>query len=189
MSKVFNPENHARLSSDERRKLIPPEKILAMMTLKNGDVLLDAGAGTGYFAIPATTYVGENGKVIAADISQQMLDLIKLHLPESAPLELLLCSADSIPLPDQSVDKILMAFVLHEVDHPVAYLQMLSKILKDDGKIFIVEWAPVESPMGPPLHERLSKTDLETFFAEAGFKLLRFETINEFQYFCEAVKM
>ncbi len=188
MSKIFNPENHARLSSDERRKLIPPEKVLSLMNIKANDVLLDAGAGTGYFAIPAATYVGESGKVIAADISQQMLGLLKQQLPASAPVELLLCSADSIPLPQKSVDKILMAFVLHEVDHPAAYLKMLSNILKDDGKIFIVEWSPVESPMGPPLHERMSQNDIEKYFAEAGFKLSRFETINDFQYFCEAEK-
>ena len=76
MSKIFNPENHGRLSSDERRKLIPPEKILNMMHLQKDDVLLDAGAGKGYFAIPALEYVGETGKVIAADISQQMLDMM-----------------------------------------------------------------------------------------------------------------
>ncbi|KAF5030356.1 Ubiquinone/menaquinone biosynthesis C-methyltransferase UbiE [anaerobic digester metagenome] len=188
MSKIFNPENHARLHSDERRKFIPPEKILSMMHIRCDDVLLDAGAGTGYFAIPAAAYVGKNGKVIAADISQQMLNLLQQHLPASVPVEPLLCSAEYIPLPTQSVDKILMAFVLHEVNHRVAYLKMLRNILKDDGKIFIVEWSPIESPMGPPLHERINKNDLETYFALAGFKSLRFETINDFQYFCEASK-
>jgi len=48
MSKIFNPENHGRLNSEERRKLIPPDKILEMMNLQQGDVLLDAGAGKGY---------------------------------------------------------------------------------------------------------------------------------------------
>ena len=189
MSKIFNPENHGRLSSDERRKLIPPEKILNMMHLQKDDVLLDAGAGKGYFAIPALEYVGETGKVIAADISQQMLDLMlsENHGPNN--LEALLCDKNNIPVHENSVDKILMAFVLHEVDDAVAYLKMLRNILKDDGKLFIVEWSPVESTMGPPLHERLSRETIEKYFSDSGFDMLRFENVNDFQYFCEAKKI
>ena len=188
MSKIFNAENHSRLSSEERRKLIPPEKILRMMHLQKGDVLLDAGAGKGYFAIPALEYVGDTGNVIAADISQQMLDMLMSEAPGSLNLKTLLCEKDYIQLPEKTVDKILMAIVLHEVDDAVAYLIMLRSILKDDGKLFIVEWSPVESPMGPPLHERLSRETIEKYFSDAGFEMLRFEDVNDFQYFCEAEK-
>lgn len=189
MSKIFNPENHGRLSSEERRKLIPPEKILDMMNLQQGDVLLDAGAGKGYFAIPALEYVGESGQVIAADISQQMLDLLMSDAHGADNLKTLLCDKDNIPVAENSVDKILMAFVLHEVDDAVTYLKMLRQILKPGGKLFIVEWSPVESPMGPPLHERLSKEAIGKYFSDAGFELLRFEDVNDFQYFCEAKKI
>lgn len=188
MSKIFNPENHSRLSSEERRKLIPPKKILDLMNPQPGDVLLDAGAGKGYFAIPALEYVGECGLVIATDISQQMLDLLMSDAHGADNLKTLLCDVDSIPLPENSVDKILMAFVLHEVDDAVTYLKMLRQILKPGGTLFIVEWSPVESPMGPPLHERLSKEAIEKYFSDAGFELLRFEDVNDFQYFCEAKK-
>lgn len=188
MSKIFNPEKHESLSSAERRKLIPPEKILDMMHLKKGDVMLDAGAGKGYFAIPALEYVGDTGNVIAADISQQMLDLLMSDAPGSLNLKTLLCEKDNIQLPEKSVDKLLMAIVLHEVDDAVAYLKMLRQILKADGKLFIVEWAPVESPTGPPVHERLSRETIEKYFSDSGFEMLRFENVNDFQYFCEAKK-
>jgi len=158
------------------------------MNLLPGEVLLDAGAGKGYFAVPALEYVGETGKVIAADISQQMLDLLIQDAPDSNSIQPLLCEKNNISLPEKSVDKILMAFVLHEVDDAIAYLKMLRSILKDDGKLFIVEWTPVESPMGPPLHERLSKDVIENYFSESGLEMLHFEDVNEFQYFCEAKK-
>ncbi len=160
-----------------------------MMNVQKGDVLLDVGAGKGYFAIPALKYVGESGQVIAADISQQMLDLLVSDVHDAQNLTLLLCDKNNVPVPENSVDKILMAFVLHEVDNAVDYLKMLLRLLKRDGKLFIVEWSPVESPMGPPLHERLSKEAVENYFSAAGYELLRFEDINDFQYFCEAVKM
>lgn len=189
MSKIFNPENHGRLSSDERRKLIPPEKILEMMRIRSGDVLLDAGAGKGYFAIPSLSYVGEDGKVIAADISQQMLDLLMQEAPETINLQPVLCEKDFIDLSEKSVDKILMAFVLHEVDDAVAYLKMLRKILKDNGQLFIVEWEKIDSPMGPPQHDRISVEEINQFLNEAGFVLQHHEMVNEIQYFCEAKKL
>ncbi|HPS84060.1 MAG TPA: methyltransferase domain-containing protein, partial [Bacteroidales bacterium] len=133
--------------------------------------------------------IGETGKVIAADISQQMLDLLIHEFPVSDNIQTLLCEKNNISLPDNSVDKILMAFVLHEVDDAVAYLKMLRNILKGNGKLFIVEWTPVESTMGPPLHERLSKETIEKYFSDAGFEMLRFENVNDFQYFCEAQKI
>jgi len=115
-----------------------------------------------------------------------MLDLLISDANDAKNLKTVLCDKDSIPVPENSVDKILMAFVLHEVDDARAYLKMLRQILKPGGTLFIVEWSPVESPMGPPLHERLSKEDIEKYFSDAGFELLRFEDVNDFQYFCEA---
>jgi ubiquinone/menaquinone biosynthesis C-methylase UbiE len=189
MSKIFNPESHQRLNSDERRKLIPPEKILNLMNIRNGDILLDAGAGKGYFAIPAIDFVGAGGKVIAADISQQMIDLLIHESLDSKRPHTLLCATDKIPLPENSVDKILMAFVLHEVDDAVTYLKMLRRILKDNGKLFIVEWEKTDSPMGPPLHDRLGKNELKDILLSSGFIITRLELINEMQYFCEVDKM
>ena len=54
--------------------MLPPEKVLLLTGLKEGDIFLDIGAGIGYFAIPAAEITGESGKVIAADISPEMLD-------------------------------------------------------------------------------------------------------------------
>ncbi|MFW5782297.1 MAG: class I SAM-dependent methyltransferase, partial [Candidatus Muiribacteriaceae bacterium] len=75
--KRFNPEKRHRLDNPERRKDFPPERLLDKMNITKGDTLLEIGAGTGYFSVAATEYVGKTGKVMASDISELMLADIK----------------------------------------------------------------------------------------------------------------
>jgi ubiquinone/menaquinone biosynthesis C-methylase UbiE len=185
MDKVFKPENKHKLDSDQRRKLVPPEAVLDLMEIEKGDTLLDVGAGIGYFAVPAVRYVGPGGKVIAADISREMLDETKRRAAQSGvAVDTLLCGADRIPLPDAAADKILLAFVLHEVDDRAAYLREMRRLLKDGGALTIVEWDTVESPMGPPQSERISRRELASLIGAVGYVSVKDAQINDYQYAC-----
>ena len=183
MDKRFDPQNMGRLDTDSRRKLIPPDTLISMININEGDTVLDVGAGTGYFAIPALEYVGSNGKVIAADISQEMLTELRRKLPaDSKNLSTIRCDADKIPLPDKTADKILMAFVFHEFGDKKQYLCEIGRLVKGNGQIIIVEWEKVQSPMGPPLDDRISYSELMHIAESAGFLATRYNKINEDQY-------
>jgi len=185
MDKLFKPENMHRLDSGERRKLVPPDAVLDLMEIHPGDTLLDAGAGIGYFAVPAARRVGPGGRVFAADISRKMLDELKKRAAESGVTVVpVLCDADRVPLPDATADRILLAFVLHEVDDGAAYLGEMRRLLKNDGALTIVEWDRVESPMGPPLSERIGRRELDTMVESAGLEKTKEVQINEYQYAC-----
>jgi ubiquinone/menaquinone biosynthesis C-methylase UbiE len=177
------------LNSEARRKLISPETVLDMMNLQKGETLLDIGAGTGYFAVPALEYVGSAGKVIAADISAERIAALKKSAePQPANFEILLCGAKKIDLPDACADRILMAFVFHEVDDRKAYLSETRRLLKERGELTIVEWAPVVSPMGPPLSERIDYSVLAELAEASGFRSSSYTKLNEYQYLCILTK-
>ena len=75
--RVFDPSRRHRLSSSERRRRLPPEKILAEIGLGPGDTFVDIGCGTGFFTLPAAMRVGPSGKAIGLDISPEMIaDLV-----------------------------------------------------------------------------------------------------------------
>ncbi|PLX18313.1 MAG: methyltransferase [Candidatus Muiribacterium halophilum] len=169
MNKVFNPSNKHRLDNPERRKNMPPEKILGIIELKKGDVFLDVGAGTGYFSIPALDTVGENGRVIAADISDEMLTEIEKKTGDPHNLLLMETTPNEILLPSKSVDKILMSMVLHEINDQIMYLKNLNDILRDNGTITIVEWKKEETGKGPSIKHRISKEELDELAIKAGF--------------------
>lgn len=187
MPTLFNPQNKHRLDDENRRKLIPPAQVLQYMNMVPEDTILDIGTGIGYFAIPALEMLNNKGKLIAADISDVMLNELKSRSPQNrslGKLEILLCPADFIPLPDAVADKILMAFVLHETVDKIKYLKEVKRLLKPGGLVTIVEWEKSESPFGPPMADRISKGEVKEFADRAGLQVIECVALNEYQYLC-----
>jgi ubiquinone/menaquinone biosynthesis C-methylase UbiE len=179
----FDPQNLHKLDNPERRQVLPPELVLKHLQLKKGHTLLDIGAGTGYFSIPATQLVGETGQVIASDISAVMLHELSLRVPEGTKnLVTILTENEILPLPDASVNTVLMAFVFHEIGNKEQILDEISRVLCTDGTLAVVEWIKTDSPMGPPSAERLAPEETTDHCLGRGFTYIRTVLLNPFHY-------
>lgn len=107
--------------------------------IREGDVILDIGSGSGTDALIASTVTGAGGKVYGLDMTPAMLD--KLHRNVAAmgahnvePLE---GNAEEIPLPDASVDVVTSNGVLNLVpDKPRAFAE-IARVLKPGGRLQI----------------------------------------------------
>ncbi len=53
-----------------------PDAIVAQLYLKNGDVVVDMGAGMGAFSVAAGKKVGKEGVVYAVEVQRQLLNII-----------------------------------------------------------------------------------------------------------------
>ena len=67
------------LESPQRRKEFSPEQLLNRIPVKETDSILDFGAGTGYFSIPAAKRI--KGNLYAMDIDATMLENYKGESP------------------------------------------------------------------------------------------------------------
>jgi len=183
MPKSFDPAHRNKLDSPERRKLLPPESVLDFGDLEPGQTFLDVGAGIGYFALPALERVGETGMVIAADHSREMLRELEVRAGgRRKNLRLLESGIPGLDLPGGLADRILMAFVLHEVEDRQGCLKELREILRSDGALILAEWKKESMEMGPPLADRLDPEELRSLGREAGFRLIRQQELNPFHY-------
>ena len=123
------------------RKLFQnPDRILKPY-IKPGWIVLDVGPGIGYFTIPLAKLVGSRGKVIAADLQQQMLDgiqhrAIKAGMQERIKLHL--TKPDSICIND-SIDACLAFWMIHEVPDRNHFFNEISSKLKPGGLMLIAE--------------------------------------------------
>lgn len=143
------------LDMPERKEALPPEKILQLLQVQENDDLLDLGAGTGFFSIPASKIT--KGMVYALDIEQEMLNELQLRIEQEAiyNIRLIEGSIEDIPLSDGSIDGVIASLVLHYV-HPVSKaLAEVQRVLKPGGSLLCFEWETKESPLGPPLHQRI----------------------------------
>jgi ubiquinone/menaquinone biosynthesis C-methylase UbiE len=123
-----------------RKLLQDPYKILRPY-IKEGDTVLDVGPGIGYFTIPLAELVGDSGRVIAADIQQEMLNVIKKRAQRASVLQriaLQLASSDSLGIKTK-LDFILAFWMVHEVPDKQRFLAELYSLLKDDGKFLMAE--------------------------------------------------
>ena len=113
----------AQAAAYERgRPSYPPEAIDWLLPADARDVL-DLGAGTGKL----TTRLVERGlNVVAVDPIAEMLEVLSHALPQTPAL---LGTAEEIPLPDNSVDAVLVAQAWHWVD-PERAIPEVARVLR-----------------------------------------------------------
>src|SRR6266403_804284 len=70
------------LERPEREQEEQPGKLLPALKFKEGDVVADIGAGSGYLTFRMAKLVGKTGKVYAVDIQPEMLDLIRKRMKD-----------------------------------------------------------------------------------------------------------
>ena len=93
--------------------------LLESLPLEPDSVVVDLGAGSGYFSIPIATQVPE-GRVIAVDIQQEMLDRLAMHAGEAGVdnIDLVLATETDPRVPANSADLVLIVDAYHEFSHP-----------------------------------------------------------------------
>ena len=80
------------------------------------------------------------------------------------------------------------ANAFHEFEAPLALLYEVSRILKPGGRALVIDWKPIETPMGPPLEERVPVERIREALRAAGFASVREHGIYRFHNVVEATK-
>ena len=169
MGHRFRPENIERLDNPERRKMLPPDQILSSLQVEMSHVIADIGCGIGYFTIPVAKQTRE--LVYAIDVEPQMLTHLQNRMEEANVhnITTLQGNAESVPLQNESVDRIICSLILHEVDDLDRAIQEMKRVLRKKGKILIIEWEKKETQAGPPLSHRIAASDLLSKLDEFGW--------------------
>jgi ubiquinone/menaquinone biosynthesis C-methylase UbiE len=152
---------------DNRLRLLfhNPEKILGPY-VQEGMTVADIGCGMGYFSISMARMVGETGRVISADLQQEMLDVLEKRARRAGVarrIHLQRCEPDRIGI-EQKVDFALTFWMIHEVPDTEGFLAQVFSTLKPTGRYLLVE---------PRIHVPLAQFE-ETLeqARRAGFKIL-----------------
>lgn len=118
--------------SSRERSLDSKEGEIVGKLIGAGNVILEIGAGTGYHSIP----MAKTGcKVIAGDISINMLHILISKMNDNLKENLLPCKMDSysLPLADKSIDAVLIDHVFHLIENPEVVLNEIKRVVKPNG--------------------------------------------------------
>jgi ubiquinone/menaquinone biosynthesis C-methylase UbiE len=144
---VMTHEGAGWLDRRERDKEENPQKLVKALGLKKDEVVVDLGAGSGYYSLMMAPMVA---KVIAVDIQTEMLAIIdrKAKGSKISNIELLLAKEQDPGLKPSSVDTILLVDVYHELAYPREVTRKMIEALKPGGRIVLVEFR-LEDPEVP----------------------------------------
>lgn len=112
---------------------------LALAEIKESHVVLDLGSGAGFDAFLASPLVGDHGKVIGEDLSDQMLALARKNARKRnyTNVEFIKGDIEDLPLEDNSIDYIISNCVINLSQNKRAVYQEAFRVLKRGGKLAI----------------------------------------------------
>lgn len=142
IAQVMGPGGMAWLDRPERAEQEHPELVIDAMKLRDGDVVADLGAGSGYFTFRLAANVGKTGKVLAVDIQDEMLETLRQRAAEQhfANVEEVKAGETDPHLPAGVVDVVLLVDVYHELAYPFEVMTKVREALKPGGRVVFVEY-------------------------------------------------
>ncbi len=172
IAQVMDADGAAWLDRKDRQKEENSKLAIEKMNLQPTSVVADIGAGTGYYTFKIAKKV-PLGKVYAVEIQDELIKYLNDQKKEldASNVEVIKGDAKSPHLPDSSIDLAILIDVYHELQYPKEMMHNISKSLKKNGKLLLLEYR-AEDPKIPvlPLHKMsIAQTNKE--MAANGFKL------------------
>jgi len=127
-----------------RRRFQQPKMVVDWIDIREGMWVLEVGPGPGTFTIEAAKRVGERGKFFAIDIQQDIISRLDARLQSERLMTVTtrVTSADNLPFPDRTFDRVFMVAVLGEIPDKHKAISEFKRVLKDDGLLAIGELLP-----------------------------------------------
>jgi len=118
--------------------------VLKELDLKAGDVVVDIGAGDGFWARHMAKSVGAEGVIHASEVEQRKVDDMKEKLADVPQVKPYLSPFDGTALPENSCDLAFLSKTYHHFNEGshVDYLRHLRKVVKPTGRLCVIEMNP-----------------------------------------------
>jgi ubiquinone/menaquinone biosynthesis C-methylase UbiE len=139
------------------------ELMLDLLKPKQGEIILDAGCGTGIFT---TDILSSGPQVIGLDISLPMLIQAKKKLKEY-PFWIILADMLNLPFPGSSFDKVVSVTALEFVEDAKGAIGELFRITKREGCIVV---ATLNSLSSWASRRKAEAKERHTIFEKAIFR-------------------
>jgi arsenite methyltransferase len=173
------------LEDPKRDAYQKPHEVLTALGIKQGEVIADIGAGSGYFTFRLAHHVGNKGKVYAIDVNPDMILHLNRRIRDLKAMNVssILAEADDPLLPERSVNRFFFSDSWHHIENHEKYLSLMKKMLKPVGEVAMIDFHKKELPVGPPMQTKIAREDLIKQMESNGFRLAKEHTFLPYQYF------
>ncbi len=176
--------------SDEEMQAVPEANLglgcgnpIAFAGMKEGEIVLDLGSGAGFDCFLAAKKVGESGKVIGVDMTEEMIDKSRKIAKKYGytNVKFYLGDIDNLPLDDNSVDTIISNCVVNLAPDKLKVFKESYRVLKRDGRMYLSDIVLLKELTPEQRNDKeliagcvggaLLKNDYLKMINDAGFKV------------------
>jgi len=153
---------------------VNPIKLLPLFSVTEGMQVADFGCGTGYFSILTAKKVGSSGRVYSIDVQESALEAVRsrARLENIFNLQIIRANLEipnSTRLGDNSQDRVYIHNVLFQSNKKDDVLKEAFRVLKNGGKIILIEWFPEKYPSDRSQVNLFSKMEAKSLLEKNGF--------------------
>ncbi len=125
----------------DRAERLHIDRVMDVLAIREGVVVADIGAGSGWFTVRAANRVGPKGRVFAVDINSRYLEYIADRAKKEGlgNVDTVLGAEDNPNLPASSVDAVLVMKTYHEIAKPVTLMTHLRMALRPKALVGIID--------------------------------------------------
>jgi arsenite methyltransferase len=111
----------------------------AVADLHEGEIVLDLGSGAGADVLISAERVGQSGKAIGLDMTDEMLELARRNATEAGAqnVEFVKGHIENVPLPDASVDVVISNCVINLSGDKPKVLREAARVLRPGGRFAV----------------------------------------------------
>ncbi len=156
-----------------------------LMPLSSKSIVIEIGCGSGYGHNIFTGFQTTRAKVIASDISINMVKLAKYYSSlQNIPVQYVVCDGKNLPFKNNCIDAAFCIGSLHHVDHCEEIIKDLSRV----SKKFCCAEPNYLNPMRRNLERKKEAkecnensfllSELEYMFKNVGYKNIKSKRVN-----------
>ncbi len=155
-----------------------PEKNLLQFGINEGMSVADFGVGSGHYALSIARKVGDTGKVYCIDVMNEMLYKVSLEAEQQMlhNIEFIWSNLENekgSTIKTGSIEAVIIANTFFEIEKKIDLVAESLRILKEKGRVLLVDWQDSFAGMGPHKDYVVKKEDAIDFFVKGGFEVER----------------
>ena len=172
------------LEGKERFTWQRPDRVVQLLSLREGETVVDLGAGSGFFARILSSSVGLTGIVHALEFNPKLVEHMKSPQARDPYGNILpaLVEGGELPLGAGEADLVLSVNHWHRFQDRASIGSEVSRVLKPGGRLVIVDWHQSAPDWTIPQANRLDRKQLIDEMQAAGWELTSESHMLRYQF-------